>query len=168
MIKQRSAIIATPVIIPQYGTSADKVILQTWLKQEGDKVERGDLICTLETDKASTELEAFAEGILLRQLVDAGSEAEIGQVIAYIGEFGETLPEDQADTTEKSATTAEPVVDAGDSPSQAQQVQLSGIKASPATRKLARELGIDLVRITGTGAGGKIIREDVLRAAGGR
>ena len=84
---------ATSVIVPDYGTSVDHVVLRAWLKDEGDPVRRGDLLCELETDKASTELEAFAEGVLLCRLVEEGSEVEIGAVIAYIGEPGEQVPE---------------------------------------------------------------------------
>ncbi len=83
---------ANEIIIPDFGTSVDEVKLIKWLKQEGDAVKKGDALCELETDKAATELESFVEGILLRQLVEAGSEIEIGTVIAYIGQEGEEIP----------------------------------------------------------------------------
>ena len=83
---------AKAIIIPDFGTSVDEVRLIKWLKQEGEAVKKGDALCELETDKAATELESFVEGILLRQLVEAGSEIEIGTVIAYIGQKGEEIP----------------------------------------------------------------------------
>jgi len=80
------------IIIPDFGTSVDTVRLIKWLKEEGQAVQKGDVLCELETDKAATELESFVEGILLQQLVEAGSEIEIGTVIAYIGQKGEEIP----------------------------------------------------------------------------
>ncbi len=83
---------ASKIIIPDFGTSVDTVRLIKWLKEEGEAVKKGDALCELETDKAATELESFVEGILLQQLVEAGSEIEIGTVIAYIGQKGEEIP----------------------------------------------------------------------------
>ncbi len=83
---------ASKIIIPDFGTSVDTVRLIKWLKEEGQAVQKGDVLCELETDKAATELESFVEGILLQQLVEAGSEIEIGTVIAYIGQKGEEIP----------------------------------------------------------------------------
>ena len=83
---------ANEIIIPDFGTSVDEVRLIKWLKQEGEAVKKGDALCELETDKAATELESFVEGILLQQVVEAGSEIEIGTVIAYIGQPGEAIP----------------------------------------------------------------------------
>lgn len=83
---------ANEIIIPNFGTSVDEVRLIKWLKEEGDAVKKGDALCELETDKAATELESFVEGILLQQMVEAGSEVEIGTVIAYIGQKGEEIP----------------------------------------------------------------------------
>ena len=73
------------IIIPYFGTSIEDVRLIKWLKNVGDVVKKGDVLCELETDKATTELESFVEGVLLRQLVEADSEIEIGTVIAHIG-----------------------------------------------------------------------------------
>ena len=82
---------ASEIIIPDFGTSVDTVRLIKWLKKEGEAVKKGDALCELETDKATTELESFVEGVLLEQLVEADSEIEIGTVIAYIGQAGEEI-----------------------------------------------------------------------------
>ena len=74
------------VIIPDFGTSVDEVKLVKWLKEEGDTIKKGDALCELETDKATTELESFFEGVLLKRLFEDDSEIEIGTVIAHIGE----------------------------------------------------------------------------------
>ena len=82
---------ASEIIIPDFGTSVDTVRLIKWLKKEGEAVKKGDALCELETDKATTELESFVEGVLLRQLVETDSEITIGTVIAYIGQEGEQI-----------------------------------------------------------------------------
>ena len=82
---------ASEIIIPDFGTSVEEVRLIKWLKKEGETVKKGDALCELETDKATTELESFVEGVLLRQLVEADSEIEIGTNIAYVGQEGEEI-----------------------------------------------------------------------------
>jgi pyruvate dehydrogenase E2 component (dihydrolipoamide acetyltransferase) len=74
------------VIIPAFGTSDEDVKFIKWLKNVGDTIKKGDLLCELETDKATTELESFFDGVLLKQLVEADSEIAIGTVIAHIGD----------------------------------------------------------------------------------
>ena len=80
---------AIEIIIPDFGTSAETVKLVKWLKQVGDFVKKGESLCEIETDKATTELESFVEGVLLEQVVAADSEIPIGTVIARIGKEGE-------------------------------------------------------------------------------
>jgi len=148
----------TEVILPDYGTSADRVTLVRWLKNEGDPVERGDSLCEIETDKAVSELEAFVEGTLLRQVADEGSEVEIGAVIAYIGAAGEDVPKPSA----QAADSAPPPASTPESPAPGER--LTAAKASPLARKLAKDLAVDLSQVAGTGCGGKITRQDIVRA----
>ena len=82
----------TEIKMPDLGTTVDQVTLIAWLKQEGEQVKRGDILCEIETDKATTELESFSEGVLLRQVAAAGSIVVAGTVIAYIGQPGESVP----------------------------------------------------------------------------
>ena len=84
---------ATAIKMPDLSTTADTVVLLKWLKQEGDPVKRGELLCEVETDKANTELESVAQGILLKQVVGEGTEISVGTLIAYVGEPGESIPE---------------------------------------------------------------------------
>lgn len=84
---------ATPIKMPDLSTTADTVVLLKWLKQQGDPVKRGDLLCEIETDKATTELESVAQGTLLKQVVAEGTEISVGTIIAYVGEPGESIPE---------------------------------------------------------------------------
>ena len=79
--------------MPDRGTTVETVVLLKWLKQQGDEVKRGELLCEVQTDKANTELESVAKGILLKQVVAEDTEISVGTVIAYIGEPGESVPE---------------------------------------------------------------------------
>jgi pyruvate/2-oxoglutarate dehydrogenase complex dihydrolipoamide acyltransferase (E2) component len=85
--------VATPIPIPDLGVNVETIVLLKWLKQEGDPVKRGDILCEVETDKATTELESIAKGVLLKQLFEEGAEIPSGTVIAYVGEQGEAVPE---------------------------------------------------------------------------
>jgi pyruvate/2-oxoglutarate dehydrogenase complex dihydrolipoamide acyltransferase (E2) component len=84
---------AAEIPIPDLGVNAETIVLLKWLKQEGDPVNRGDILCELQTDKATTELESIAKGFLLKKLFDEGAEIPTGTVIAYVGQQGEAVPE---------------------------------------------------------------------------
>ena len=83
---------ATEIKVPDLGTNEDSVVILEWLKYQGDAVKRGEPLCEVQTDKATTELESVAQGILLKQLVEEDTEVNVGTVIAYIGEPGEAVP----------------------------------------------------------------------------
>ncbi len=141
--------------MPDLGTTVDTVVLVSWLKNEGDTVARGDILCEVETDKAVTELESVAGGVLLSQLVPAGAEIVAGDLIAYIGEPGESLPQSEGVATTES----------GESSSDAPAARKAeGSAVPPLVRRLAEKLGVDLDAVVGTGPGGRITREDVQRA----
>lgn len=144
---------ATEIKIPDLGTTVDQIKLIAWLKQEGEPVKRGEPLCEVETDKAVMELESVAEGVLLRQVVPADTEVEQGTIIAYIGSPGEPIPEPQSN---RPAEQKEP-----QSKSRPQAPAVP--RVSPMIRNLAKNLGVDLHQVRGTGPGGTIIREDILR-----
>ena len=147
--------VATPIKMPELGTTVDTVVLASWLKNEGETIERGEALCEVETDKAMTEMESIASGVLLRQLVSAGDEIAVGDVIAYVGKPGESLPDaDDAASAEAGETL----------PSQPATQIAAGNEVPPLVRKLAERMGVDLDAVTGTGPGGRITREDVQRA----
>lgn len=158
---------ATEIIIPDFGTSVDYVTLTAWRKQQGDPVKRGDALCELETDKANVEFESFAEGFLLRQMVEPGSEVAIGSVIAYIGKLGEPIPHPD---TPAAGDGPSPKPDrTASSPAKARRPDRPGgkIKALPKVRALARTLGVDLAHVEATGPGGVITEQDVRHSAEG-
>ncbi|MFH1918346.1 MAG: dihydrolipoamide acetyltransferase family protein [Planctomycetota bacterium] len=151
---------ATAIKIPDLGTTTDEVKLVEWLKQEGDPVKRGEALCEVETDKATDELESVAEGVLLRQVVPAGSEIVSGTIIAYVGSPGELIPE--------PGTAAPAQAEKSDGQEGLPKDDVApGV--SPVIRNLAKGRGVDLDSVTGTGPGGRITREDVIRTkqAGG-
>lgn len=148
-----------------------------WLKNEGDAIESGDVIAEIETDKATMELEAFDEGVLLKQIVPAGGQVAIGSPIAAIGEEGEEVEIPEATATPSSSSEETPAEEeapkstsasAPSAPSAAAPASDdSRIKASPLAKKLAKAEGIDLAGITGSGPNGRIVKQDVLDAKAG-
>ncbi len=87
---------AVAIKLPDMGTNVEECKLQTWRVQEGQRVKRGDVLADIETDKAVAELESTAEGVLLRQVVKAGVMAQMGDVLAYVGQPGESVPDPAA------------------------------------------------------------------------
>jgi pyruvate dehydrogenase E2 component (dihydrolipoyllysine-residue acetyltransferase) len=177
---------ATEVKLPRLGQGMESGVIVKWLKSEGDRVEKGEILYELETEKVTQEVEAEAAGVLLKIAVPEG-EAAVGTTIAVIGEEGEAVPAaDAAETasepaaevdkgapTEKAAapagaderaSVAAAATGDGDRSSSLQAPE-GRLKASPLARRIARERGIDLAQLTGTGPEGRIVAEDVERAA---
>ncbi len=178
---------ASEVKLPRLGQGMEAGTIVKWLKAEGDPVERGEPLYELDTDKVTQEVEAEASGVLLKIAVAEG-EVEVGKTIAFIGEQGEDIAPESGDSGAGKAAeavdedpqeegspgaardsereqgrkaSAEPQPPA-DAPSQ----QNGGrIKASPLARRIARERGLELGAISGTGPEGRIVAEDVERAA---
>ena len=82
---------ATEIKIPDLSVNEDTVLFLKWLKNPGETVKRGDPLCEVETDKATTEIESIAQGTLLKQMIQPDTEVQVGTVIAYVGEAGETV-----------------------------------------------------------------------------
>jgi pyruvate dehydrogenase E2 component (dihydrolipoamide acetyltransferase) len=141
-----------------------------WLKSEGDRVEKGEPLFEVDTDKATQEVEAEASGVLLKIAVESG-EVPVGQTIAVIGEAGETVAVEAPAAAEAPAAPPEPAVAEPDTSggsrsneSVTTHPQANGgdrVKASPLARRIARERGIQLEGIRGTGPDGRIVAEDV-------
>ena len=146
---------ATPIKMPDLGTTVEEVTLVAWLKQEGDSVKRGEPLCEVETDKATDQLESVAAGVLLRQVVPAKSEVRSGTIIAYIGTPGESIPEE---------TVAAPTPSQASGTGQVAAKTETKRKVPPVIRNLAKREGVNLDALVGTGTGGQITRDDVLRA----
>ncbi|MFP4381008.1 MAG: dihydrolipoamide acetyltransferase family protein [Candidatus Sumerlaeia bacterium] len=148
---------ATAITIPDIGTTVDHVTLVDWLVKEGDSIKRGDPICEIETDKASNELESIAQGVVLKLVAEVGSEIEVGTTIAWVGKEGEAIPGEEAPEVDSAAEKEVP-----------QEVAAGPSKAitqvPPMLRNLAQKEGVDLAKVTGSGPGGRITRDDILNA----
>ena len=148
--------------MPKLSDTMTEGTLVKWHKQVGDFVEIGDVLAEVETDKATMEMEAFDEGTLTEILVQEGEKAVIGSVLAVLDGNGDegsapasAAPAAAAAPTKEVATN-QPAAVAASSNCDGDRV-----KASPLARKVASELGVDLSNISGTGPGGRIVRDDV-------
>jgi pyruvate dehydrogenase E2 component (dihydrolipoamide acetyltransferase) len=148
---------AVAVIFPKLDEAMRSGKIVRWLKNEGDRVEKGETILEIETEKTAFEIEAETSGILSKVMVKAGDEVPVGATIAFIlkpGEEAPQVPEPVIVNTKKKTLTEEPKV----------AKEPGEIKASPLARNIAKEHNIDLSMVTGTGPGGRITKEDVLQA----
>ncbi|MBE3102375.1 MAG: 2-oxo acid dehydrogenase subunit E2 [Firmicutes bacterium] len=146
------------VIMPKLGLTMETGVIEKWHKKEGDKVEAGEVLFEVMTDKVSLEVEAYNSGIVRKIIRAEGEEVPVTEVIAYIGSAGEAIPEASArKITTPGTIEAKDTVTAGASA----QVQRGEIKISPLARNIAENKGIDISKIIGTGPGGRIVKEDI-------
>ncbi|MFB3903682.1 MAG: dihydrolipoamide acetyltransferase family protein [Acidobacteriota bacterium] len=154
-----------PIIMPQVGQDIPEAVISRWLKKENERVEKGDVVLVVESDKASFEVEAECSGVLAKVLYQEGERVNVFEPVAYIGE-AEELPALQHELSEckepapRSVSTSpnlRSVPPSGDDIRQRRP-------ASPSARRLARGQGVALSDIQGTGPGGRIIKRDVLSA----
>src|SRR4051812_8169057 len=147
---------ADEVKLPRLGQGMESGTIVKWLKSEGDQVEKGEPLYELDTDKVTQEVEAEASGVLLKIAVNEG-EVPVGRTIAVIGEQGEEVsvpagePEAAAEEPEPKEAPAPP--QGNGRPEESPTIQATGgrVKASPLARRIARERGVDLASLGGTG-----------------
>lgn len=154
---------ATEVIMPQLGLTMEEGTIGKWIKQEGDKVNVGDILVEITTDKLSSEIESEVEGVLLKIVAQEGEDIPVKGLIAIIGEEGENVDAPQAPKAAEEPKLEETskVVEA----TKAASVTETGrVKASPLAKKIAADLGVDLTKIVGSGPNGRIVQKDVLAA----
>jgi pyruvate dehydrogenase E2 component (dihydrolipoamide acetyltransferase) len=173
---------SSQVTLPRLGQGMETGTIVRWLKSEGDNVEKGEPLYELDTEKVTQEVEAEASGVLLKILADEGEEIEVGNAIAVIGQEGEDVPEEEetpdrvepdeggaeigvekpAEAPEREEERERGREEGPEGPSEPEQRQNGGrIKASPLARRIARERGIELSALRGTGPEGRIVAEDV-------
>jgi pyruvate dehydrogenase E2 component (dihydrolipoamide acetyltransferase) len=173
---------ANEVKLPRLGQGMEAGTITKWLKAPGDTVEKGEPLFEIDTDKVTQEVESDYAGVLLKITLESG-EAPVGHTIAYIGKEGEVVADAPTGASaskaapEKSQPVAEPKTATPTSePDSAKPNQIresapasesngGRIKASPLARRIARERGIDLASLSGTGPDGRIVAEDVERGA---
>ncbi|AFZ48454.1 catalytic domain-containing protein of components of various dehydrogenase complexes [Cyanobacterium stanieri PCC 7202] len=163
------------IFMPALSSTMTEGKIVSWEKAPGDKIEKGETVVVVESDKADMDVESFYSGYLATILVDAGQEAPVGAAIAYIAETEAEIEEAQ-----KKASSAPSQSNGASAPKVEEKVEVatpeptptpinkpSGrLIASPRAKKLAKELKVDLTTITGTGLNGRITAEDVEKVAG--
>ena len=159
---------AKEITMPKLSDTMTEGLFAGWRKNVGDRIERGDIIAEVETDKAVMELEAFASGILLKAMAKEGELVPVGTVLGLIGEAGEldqsaasaplSTPEVVAPAA--TVTTTPPATPVLQHPT-ATHIEAEHEKASPMVRRLARDQGIDLGQVHGSGPEGRITQEDL-------
>ena len=164
----------TEVIMPKMGDGMEEGTLNEWLKKDGDKVKSGEVIGTIQTDKATLELEAPASGILSGILLEAGGTVPVGRAIAAILKDGESLPAGwgSGSSTPAASANAEAPASSEAAPTPAATTETPAaamantgrVKASPLAKKIAKDKGIDLGSVVGSGPDGRIVQKDVLGA----
>ncbi|HTO23156.1 MAG TPA: pyruvate dehydrogenase complex dihydrolipoamide acetyltransferase [Spirochaetia bacterium] len=156
-----------------------------WRKKEGDKVASGDVLCEVETDKATMDYESSAEGTLLKIVLPEGGQAKVGDLIAIVGKPGDDISALLAEgggAAAPKAAGAKPASSAQAAASRAPAAPAPGaatvtaaalaapgarVRSSPLARKLAQQKGIDLRSVRGTGPGGRVVRRDLDGLAAG-
>lgn len=180
---------ATPIQMPSLSPTMKEGKITRWIKKVGDTVKSGEAIAEIETDKSNLELEAYDDGELLQIFVQENESAPVGDVIGFIGKKGEKVeappkaaapapaqapanlekqmerpqqkPEPTAPPQQPPVVTQAPPA-ARQAPAPAAQPMEGGrVRASPLAKRIAREQGLDLVRVAGSGPNGRIVRKDV-------
>ena len=147
------------ILMPPGGQTTNSSVITKWHRKEGDYIKRGDILFSIETDKATLDIESFAEGILIKQCYAEGAEAEAGAVVAII-ETGKTVPAHTSVNAEKQS--AEPVKTAATVQPAAPPPKTDGVKvlASPLAKNTARQNDIDIARVSA--AGTVVKKSDIL------
>ncbi len=183
---------AEVVRMPKLSDTMTEGVVAEWHKKVGDQVESGDLLAEIETDKATMEFESFQDGVLLHVGVKKGSAAPVDAILAILGDKGENIdsllkeeaakesvqpvveqPEVSEETVVKNEVVAPVVEEIKSTPirsgafPKARDVMDDSIKVSPLARKLAKERGVNIQFIKGTGQDGRIIKRDIDDYQGG-
>ncbi|WP_196884992.1 pyruvate dehydrogenase complex dihydrolipoamide acetyltransferase [Aureivirga sp. CE67] len=165
------------ITMPRLSDTMTEGTVANWLKEVGDKVEEGDILAEIETDKATMEFESFYEGTLLYVGLNAGESAEVDSLLAVIGEDGTDISSivekfkkgEALESTPHNSDVKEAEMPKADNSKKEETVMVDTvvvesngrIKASPLAKKIAKEKGINLAKVNGTGDHGRIVRRDV-------
>jgi pyruvate dehydrogenase E2 component (dihydrolipoamide acetyltransferase) len=180
---QRISDMANPITMPKFGQMTEESAIVEWRKKEGDKIAKGDILFTVETDKSVMDVEAFSDGTLLKIVVPPGVSVPVQTTVGFVGNPGEAIPAVEAPKTVAPAVapvgrtgpsaplaqipittrTAEPAVPTAAAPALVTSAATTPevFRISPRARALAREAVIDPQRIKGTGPEGRVVEKDV-------
>ena len=168
----------TDIIMPQMGESIVEGTITKWLKKPGDKVQRDEPLFEISTDKVDAEIPAPASGVLQEIKVAEGTTVGVNTVVGTIAADGEaaasppreTSPQQRlpAPAAERREDATPPAPPRRPQPAPAQEEEDEEARSSPLVRKIAREHGVSLSQITGTGLGGRITKQDIMRSSRAR
>ena len=154
--------------MPKMTDTMEEGVLIEWSVEEGDKIAAGDVIAQVETDKATMDVEAYDDGILLKKVAQAGDALPIGGLIAVLGEAGEDVSALLASHTADDNARPAPVETPTETPSNApanvvasEATSTGRVKASPLAKRMAADHGLQLTKLTGSGPGGRITKRDI-------
>lgn len=154
------------VIMPKLGLTMESGKIEKWHKKEGDKVKAGEVLFEVMTDKVTIEVESYDSGILRKILRAEGEEVPVTEVVAYIGEEDEEIPQAELELAaeDKKKVEVKKAEEAAEKVKEVSGISGEGVKISPLARKTAKEIGIDYKseRIAGSGPGGRIVKEDII------
>jgi pyruvate dehydrogenase E2 component (dihydrolipoamide acetyltransferase) len=160
---------ATKILLPQGGQDLEEATVLGWLKQEGDSVVKGEVLCEIETAKAVFEVEAPEDGVLIKIIVPGGQTAPVLSVIGYLGQPGEQVEVPEPLTPVAAATSTSPITELDESksfnekePPPSIDLATDRLKISGRARRRAKERQIDPVLVRGSGHGGRVVEKDVL------
>lgn len=154
------------VVMPALEMAQETGKLVSWKKKEGEQVKKGEMLLEVETDKAVVEIEAGGDGVLSGVTAKVGDVVPVGQTIAWLLKPGESLPTGGAQAQSgRKMDSAPAAAAAATAPAAPEPVSVAGAKISPKARRLAREHGVDIAKLKGSGPGGEILADDILKAS---
>lgn len=164
--------------MPRLSDTMEEGVISTWVKKVGDKVTSGDVLVEIETDKAVMEYEAYEDGFLVKQIASEGDTVAIGEVIGHIGDSPDAVPEESggsdAPAAEEKAAEPEAQEKSEEKPAEATPTAPTATegdgdgprpRTSPLARRLAKEYGLDITKVQGSGPKGRVVRADIEAAA---
>ena len=156
---------AVSVVMPALEMAQETGKLVSWKKKEGEQVKKGEMLLEVETDKAVVEIEAGGDGMLSGVTAKVGDVVPVGQTIAWLLKPGEAVPTGGAQSQSGRKMESAPAATAAAAPAAPEPASVAGAKISPKARRLAREHGVDIASLRGSGPGGEILADDILKAA---
>ncbi len=157
---------AMSVVMPALEMAQETGKLVSWKKKEGEQVKKGEMLLEVETDKAVVEIEAGGDGVLSGVTAKVGDVVPVGQTIAWLLKPGEAVPTGGAQAQSGRKMESAPAASAAAAaPAAPEPASVAGAKISPKARRLAREHGVDIAKLKGSGPGGEILADDILKAA---
>ena len=161
---------AETISMPKLGFDMAEGLLVRWVKQVGENINKGDVLAEIETDKATVEVESSASGVVLQLIAEQGTMVPVNAPIAVVGAAGEVVS-DQSSVSSKKVAEEKPAPQSAPTTAPVQQASAPAdhgpVKASPLAKKVAKDNGVNLASVQGTGPGGRVVRKDVEAALSG-